>query len=94
MHGLIFFSAIKTWFLIESIKEVKNMRDHELVYEIGKEVMRRLGLLTLSVLEGYLMITELIPLLIAANTVLKALLLLTILIFSLCIIVTFISAIM
>lgn len=70
------------------------MRDNELVYEIGKEVMRRLGLLTSSVLGVYLMLTELIPLLIAANTVLKALLLITILIFSLCIIMTFINAIM
>lgn len=65
------------------------MRDYELVNDVSKEVMRRIGKFAFGLFEVYLMITQLIPLLIAANTVLKALLLITVLIYGLLIIMTF-----
>ena len=68
------------------------MYNRELIDEIGKNVVRRVGWCVFGLFEVYLLITVLIPLLISAKTIFKALLLITILVYGLCIFMTFCDA--
>ena len=70
------------------------MYNYEMVNEIGKNVVRRIGHLAFAAFEVYILITVLIPILMTVKTIFKALMLITILVYCLNIMLMVSDAIM